>query len=108
MHFSNVAVATAATIVPLVAAHGVAIPHIVGLDVASLKGRDLLHTLETRFASAAAHVESTVEARQNDPKNCGEGIGTCKAGECCSKEGCECRDLLIQLPYVRTDNDRLR
>lgn len=87
MHFSNVAFATAATVVPLAAAHGAALPHIVGLNAASLKGRDLLHALESRFAGAAAHIDSAFVAPRNDPKNCGEGIGSCKAGECCSKEG---------------------
>ncbi|KAL6707644.1 hypothetical protein ACN47E_003994 [Coniothyrium glycines] len=88
MHFSNVAIATAASIVPLANAHGVALPHIVGLDVASLKGRDLLRRLESRIAGAAAHIDSPLDSRQAESKpECGEGIGSCSAGKCCSRAG---------------------
>ena len=87
MHFSSIAIVAFATFVPFTEAHGIAIPHVVGLDLASPKGRDLLQALEARFLGTVAHSESALETRQSKPE-CGEGIGSCPAGKCCSKAGC--------------------
>lgn len=88
MYISTVAFATIAAIAPLTGAHGTGLPHILGLDVADLKARDLLSSLGARFVeSGDAHIKLDVERREDKPE-CGPGIGSCRAGMCCSRSGC--------------------
>lgn len=89
MYFSNVILAAGA-LVPLVSAHGGdGIPHIVGLNVKDLKGRDMLSNLKSRIAAAKhqAHGEIQGMERRQDDKRCGAQYGSCAAGECCSGSG---------------------
>lgn len=95
MHFST-ALAAAAAVVPLVHAHGSNLPTIVGLNPKDLKARAILSNLGARFAEAHdfAHTEAkSLNARQDD-RECGEGVGNCGAGLCCSQAG-----------YCGTDDD---
>jgi hypothetical protein len=101
MHFSNIAIATLATVGPLVNAHGSGLPQIIGLDVADVKARSFLRNLGARLAESQDH---EMEARQTppppaSPPNCGPGIGSCKAGECCSVIGCKCAIYLNEIKY---------
>ncbi|KAH5128754.1 hypothetical protein HBH70_210270 [Parastagonospora nodorum] len=95
MHFSNIALATIATVGPLANAHGTGLPQILGLDVADERARSLLRSIGAQL-SEAGHVHAApVEARQStpSPKECGEGIGSCPAGKCCSQIGyCDTTD----------------
>jgi hypothetical protein len=95
MHFST-ALAAVAAIAPLASAHGSdhghGLPTIVGLNPKDLKARALLSNLGARFATindfAKPEVAKPLEARQDD-RQCGAGIGSCAAGQCCSQAGCE-------------------
>ncbi|KAJ8117835.1 hypothetical protein OPT61_g1055 [Boeremia exigua] len=87
MHFSTLA--AVAAIAPFVNAHGgMGLPRIAGINMRDLKSRDLLANLEARIAEvkvAHAH-ENHLTARQDD-RECGAGIGSCPAGQCCSGAG---------------------
>lgn len=90
MYFSNVILAAGA-LVPLVSAHGGdGIPHIVGLNVKDLKGRDMLSNLKSRIAVAKQQAHGDIQGmeRRQDDKRCGAQYGSCAAGECCSGSGC--------------------
>lgn len=98
MYLSNVAIASLAVLGPLAQAHGAGIPHIVGLDVADVRARELIRNLRARLAVGGHSHEVELEARDS-PKECGEGIGSCPAGKCCSISQCKystlpCRVLL--------------
>jgi peptidoglycan/xylan/chitin deacetylase (PgdA/CDA1 family) len=84
MYLSTVAIATIAAISPLANAHGAGLPQILGLNVADLKARSLLQNVEARVPASGNAAELHVEARQSKPE-CGEGIGSCPAGQCCSR-----------------------
>jgi hypothetical protein len=90
MHFST-ALATVAAIAPLVSAHGngAPLPKIVGLNPRDLKARDLLSGLGARFTEVHefSKEENVLKARQDD-RECGQGVGSCAAGQCCSQAGC--------------------
>lgn len=84
MHFSTVVAATFA-VGPLVNAHGVGLPKIIGLDSADVKSKVLLHALEKRISELVpAHSEPSLTARASAPE-CGPGVGSCPAGSCCSR-----------------------
>jgi len=88
MHFSIAFTAVAAW-AHLAHAHDLAAPQIVGLDPRDLKARDVLSSLGARFAAAkdfAKKPHSKLKARQDD-RQCGTGIGSCAAGQCCSQAG---------------------
>ena len=96
MRFST-SVAALAAIAPLADAHGIAgIPTIAGLHK-DLKTRDLLSTLAARFTEAehAHHERDVLLTRQNNDKKCGDGIGSCGPGECCSRANCKLNLALI-------------
>jgi hypothetical protein len=89
MHFST-ALAAAAAVVPLVSAHGSGLPTILGMNPKDLKARAILSNIGARFAEVHdfAHAEAkSLNARQDD-RECGEGVGNCGAGLCCSQAGC--------------------
>jgi peptidoglycan/xylan/chitin deacetylase (PgdA/CDA1 family) len=86
MHFSNIALATIAAAGPLANAHGAGLPQIIGLDVADLKARSLLRSIGAQLAESGHAHTAPVEARDSPPE-CGEGIGSCPAGKCCSRAG---------------------
>jgi hypothetical protein len=94
MHFSTIAIATLATVGPLADAHGsTGLPQIIGLDVADVKARSFLRSLGARMAESSSVHEHKIEAREtSSPPNCGEGIGSCPAGKCCSTVGCKKSD----------------
>lgn len=86
MRFST-SVAALAAIAPIANAHGIAgIPTIAGLHN-DLKTRASLSVLAARFTEAEhAHHESDVlQTRQTKDNKCGEGLGSCGPGECCSR-----------------------
>lgn len=86
MRFST-SVAALAAIAPLANAHGIAgMPSIAGLHK-DLKARDLLSTLAARFSQVehAHHEADVLQTRQNNDKRCGDGLGSCGPGECCSR-----------------------
>jgi hypothetical protein len=85
MHFST-ALAAVAAVAPLVSAHGSPLPQIVGLNPRDLKARAMLSNLGARFTEAN-ELSKTLEARQDD-RECGKGVGSCAAGQCCSQAGC--------------------
>lgn len=90
MRYSS-AIAAIAAVVPVVSAHGAALPRIIGLNPKDLKARDLLSSLGARFADAhefAKGPENQLKPRQDD-RECGAGIGSCGAGLCCSPSGCK-------------------
>ncbi|CBX99804.1 hypothetical protein IAQ61_002963 [Plenodomus lingam] len=92
----HTALAALAALTPLVHAHGVGLPKIVGLNPRDLKARELLGNLGARFAEPHEFLkapEQKLQARQDD-RRCGAGIGSCAAGECCSEGG-----------YCGTDDD---
>ncbi|KAF1947976.1 glycoside hydrolase/deacetylase [Clathrospora elynae] len=85
----SAALTAVAAFAPLVSAHGVALPRIVGLNPRDLKARNLLGSLGARFTEVHELVkapENRLKARQNDLE-CGAGVGSCAAGQCCSPEG---------------------
>ena len=86
MRFSTAAV-TLAVVAPLATAHGVGLPEIVGLNLKDLRTRNLLGNLRH---GGLGHVEhgKFLESRADD-RECGEGIGSCPAGKCCSISGCK-------------------
>lgn len=89
MHYSMAFTAVAA-LAPLIHAHEVALPRIVGLSPQDLKARDLLGSLGARFASTSEFIKASdlkVKARQDNDRECGAGIGSCAAGQCCSDSG---------------------
>jgi hypothetical protein len=93
MHFST-ALAAVAAVAPLVNAHGSSngLPTIVGLNPTDLKTRDLLAGLGARFASVHdfAKTETAKPAMiRRDDRECGQGVGSCGAGLCCSQAGCK-------------------
>jgi hypothetical protein len=87
MHLSTIAIASLAVFGPVANAHSGGLPHIVGLDVADVKARHLLRELRARLAVVSDSHEVDIEARDSPPE-CGEGIGSCPAGKCCSRSGC--------------------
>ncbi|KAH3917922.1 hypothetical protein HBI56_178700 [Parastagonospora nodorum] len=90
MHFST-ALAAVAAVAPLVSAHGSGngLPTIVGLNPKDLKARAILSNLGARFATVNDFAKTDVKslkARQDD-RQCGQGVGSCPAGQCCSQAG---------------------
>jgi hypothetical protein len=79
------ALAAVAAIAPLVSAHGASLPKIHGLNPKDLRARDLLGNLGARFAEV--HEAHKLNTRQDD-RQCGEGVGSCPNGQCCSGAGC--------------------
>lgn len=57
-----------------------------GLDIADLKARNLLHSISARMSEGIHTDAPEIEARDSPPE-CGEGIGSCPAGKCCSRAG---------------------
>jgi hypothetical protein len=92
MHFSA-ALAAVAAVAPFVNAHGSnGLPTIVGLNPKDLKTRDLLAGLGARFASVHDFAKSETAKPamvRRDDRECGEGVGSCGAGLCCSQAGCK-------------------
>lgn len=86
MHFSNIALLTIAAVGPLANAHGTGLPQILGLDVADVKARNFLRGIGARLSEAGDSHGAPVQARDSPPE-CGEGIGSCPAGKCCSRVG---------------------
>lgn len=87
------ALAAVAAVTPIVSAHGAGIPSIVGLDPKDVRARDLLSRTGARFAGVheimrRKHHAKVQNARRQDDRQCGAGIGSCAAGECCSSAGC--------------------
>jgi hypothetical protein len=91
MHYSTV-IAAVAALAPLASAHGTGLPNIVGLNPRDLKARSLLSRTGARFTGVNelvhGHSANGVKARQDD-RQCGAGIGSCPAGQCCSQAGCK-------------------
>lgn len=89
----SAALAAAVAVAPIVSGHGTGLPNIVGLDPKDTKARDLLSGIGARFtgvneiASAKNKVKTQIVRRQDD-RQCGDGIGNCSAGQCCSAAGC--------------------
>jgi hypothetical protein len=75
MHLPTIAVGTLAA---LTGAHATGLSQIIAPDSADVKVRSLLRNIGARLAS---------------PLECGEGIGSCPAGKCCSSIGCKSRGL---------------
>jgi hypothetical protein len=96
MHYST-AVAAVAALTTFVSAHGTGMPNIVGLNPRDLKARSLLSRAGARFTGVNELVKGRsghgLKSRQDD-RECGAGIGSCAAGQCCSGAGCE----LISIP----------
>jgi len=94
MHFST-AFAAVAAVAPLVNGHGSPLPKILGLNPRDLKARSLLANLGARFEEVHEFAKEAkpLKARQDD-RECGAGIGSCSAGQCCSQSG-----------YCGTDDD---
>jgi hypothetical protein len=90
MHFPIIAIGTFAALGPLASAHGTGLPQIIGLDVADVKARSLLRSIGARLAAPEHTQKLGVEAGAS-PLECGEGIGSCPAGKCCSSVGCKSR-----------------
>lgn len=89
MQFFTTVAATVAAVAPLASAHGVGLPTILGLDVADLKARSILSSIGAPIAGASyPHNKVDLEVRGSPPE-CGEGIGSCPAGKCCSRAGCK-------------------
>jgi hypothetical protein len=88
MHLPTIAIAFVATVSPLANADGSGLPQIIGLDVADVKARSLLRNLGVRVAASGHAHEVSLETRASPPE-CGEGIGSCPAGKCCSRAGCK-------------------
>ncbi|KAH7412105.1 hypothetical protein DE146DRAFT_602168 [Phaeosphaeria sp. MPI-PUGE-AT-0046c] len=84
MHFTNIALATVATVGPIVSAHGSGLPKIMGLHTTDLKARNLLHSISARMSEGGHTHVPKIQARDSPPE-CGEGIGSCPAGKCCSR-----------------------
>ncbi|RMZ71623.1 chitin binding [Pyrenophora seminiperda CCB06] len=91
MHYTS-ALAAIAAVTPFVSAHGTGLPKIIGLNPRDLRARDLLSRTGAKFMGVDELVKPKtlskvpVQARQND-RQCGQGIGSCAAGQCCSPEG---------------------
>jgi len=89
MHFST-ALAAVAAVAPLVNAHGSPLPQIMGLNPRDLKARAILSNIGARFTEVHEFAKSEpLKARQDDDRECGQGIGSCAAGQCCSQAGCK-------------------
>ncbi|KAF2022554.1 glycoside hydrolase/deacetylase [Setomelanomma holmii] len=86
MHLPSIALAFMAVLGPLATAHSESIPHIVGLDFADARAQNLIRDLRARLAVTGHAHEVNMEARDSPPE-CGEGIGSCPAGKCCSRSG---------------------
>ncbi|KAH8732274.1 hypothetical protein GQ44DRAFT_602887 [Phaeosphaeriaceae sp. PMI808] len=88
MHFST-ALSAAAAVLPLVNAHGSPLPKIVGLNPRDLKARDLLSSLGARFTEVHEFHKAAPASlkKRQDGAECGQGIGSCAAGVCCSESG---------------------
>jgi hypothetical protein len=88
MHFSTLA--AVAAVAPFVSAHGgMGLPKIAGINMRDLKSRDLLANLEARIAEVqTAHAHANGLAARQDDRQCGAGVGSCPAGQCCSGAGC--------------------
>jgi hypothetical protein len=92
MHFPTALTAIAA-IAPFVSAHeGASLPKIAGLNIRDLKARNVFADLKARAAdlqNVETHKKrAALEPRQNVDGPCGDGIGSCAAGVCCSQSGC--------------------
>lgn len=91
MHFST-ALTAVAVVAPLVVAHGSGpgVPQIMGLNVKDLKARSMLSSWISRAEATEVDHHEAHEKRQggNADGQCGNGVGTCAAGYCCSAEGC--------------------
>ncbi|KAJ4382155.1 hypothetical protein N0V86_002484 [Didymella sp. IMI 355093] len=87
MHFSTLA--AVAAVAPFVSAHGgMGLPKIAGINMRDLKSRDLLANLEARIAEVqTAHAHANGLAARQDDRQCGAGVGSCPAGQCCSGAG---------------------
>ncbi|KAF1837299.1 glycoside hydrolase/deacetylase [Decorospora gaudefroyi] len=95
MHYST-AIAAVAALTPFVSAHGHggAVPNIVGLNPRDLKARSLLSGTGAKFTGVDKLLKgrgnsaraNPVKPRQDD-RECGEGVGSCEAGMCCSPAG---------------------
>ena len=99
MYHSPVIIAAISVFASLAGAHGHGAPHILGLDAADLRAREIL----TRFGPQVkdtehSHIKFTLESRADKPQ-CGPGIGSCGDGSCCSDHGCMISDLA-----KKTDN----
>jgi peptidoglycan/xylan/chitin deacetylase (PgdA/CDA1 family) len=86
MHFSNIALATVAAVGPFANAHDTGLPQILGLDLADVKARSFLQGLGARLSETGHSHNAPVHARDSPPE-CGEGIGSCPSGKCCSRAG---------------------
>jgi hypothetical protein len=87
MLFST-AVAAAAVFAPLANAHGsLGVPKIQGLDSEQMK--NIFASLGSpNMLSSHAHDGDVLSARAS-AKECGEGVGSCRQGQCCSEYGCK-------------------
>lgn len=96
MYFST-ALAAIAAVAPLVNAHGDSpMPKIVGLNPRDLKARNLLSSLGERIPEfRGTHEKHQALKSRQDDRQCGTGIGSCAAGECCSQAGCMYRPICI-------------
>jgi hypothetical protein len=96
MYYSLIIAASVAAVVPFVNAHGAEhghVPKIVGYPGANTGLSSLRREMDTRaLGSDPMDIGYTLEGRDSPP-NCGEGIGSCPAGECCSVTNCKTIDL---------------
>ncbi|EDU51408.1 CDA1 xylanase chitin deacetylase [Pyrenophora tritici-repentis] len=91
MHYTS-ALAAIAAVTPLVSAHGTGLPNIIGLNPKDLRARHLLSRTGAKLMGVDELMKPKVaskvpvQARQDD-RQCGQGIGSCPAGQCCSSGG---------------------
>jgi len=87
------ALAAIAAVTPFVSAHDMGLANMAGLSADDFVSRRLLARAGVRFMGANKLTKPEtvskvpVQARQDD-RQCGQGIGSCAAGECCSPGGC--------------------
>jgi len=92
MHYIS-ALAAIAAVAPFVSAHDMGIANMLGFSIDDIVARRLLSRTGARFMGANKLTKPRtvskvpVQARQDD-RQCGQGIGSCATGECCSPEGC--------------------
>jgi peptidoglycan/xylan/chitin deacetylase (PgdA/CDA1 family) len=85
MLFST-AVAAAAVFAPLANAHGsLGVPKIQGLDSEQMKS--IFASLGSPNTLSSHVHDSHVLSARDSPKECGEGVGSCPQGKCCSEYG---------------------
>lgn len=108
MHFSTITLAAVAAVGAN--AHGAGhVPRIVGFNVADLKARSIFQELNARLTGAHESHAVDLGARQGQPaspRECGEGIGSCKDNKCCSPSGCK-RTLSNHIMGGRTNMNSL-